>query len=111
MGKAGSLDQLVTLQAVSLVSDGMGGSTETWANFATDPTVWASVRPMSARESMADDRVSATAETMFTIRNRTDVDERHRILWDAEPYNIRSVRRRGGRELYLEIVAERGVAS
>jgi SPP1 family predicted phage head-tail adaptor len=107
----GKLDQRITLQAKSTASDGGGGRIETWANFASVPSVWAHVRPMSARETMADERMTATAETMFTIRYRSDVNETHRLLWQSEEYNIRSVRRRGGRELYLEIVAERGVAT
>jgi SPP1 family predicted phage head-tail adaptor len=107
----GKLDQRITFQKVTYSSDGAGGQTEAWGNFVNAPSAWAAVRPMSARESMAEDRMTATAETMFTIRYRSDVNETHRILWGGEEYNIRAVRRRGGREMYLEIVAERGAPS
>lgn len=106
----GNLDQRITLQTVTRTSDGIGGYTSSWRNIAPAPTVWASARPGSAREVLASDRVNAGGLYVFTIRNRDDLNEADRIVWRGENYNIRAVRRRGGRELYLEIEAERGVA-
>lgn len=106
----GNLDQRITLQALTRSADGIGGYTSAWANIAPNPTVWANVRPASAREALASDRVGASGLYIFAIRNRTDLNEADRIVWGGETYNIRSVRRRGGRGMYLEIEAERGVA-
>jgi len=107
---SGALDQLVTLQAFTKTPDGGGGTVETWADFAADPTVWADVFPLSGREGVEDGAHNATGMWAFKIRNRQDVNETHRIMWEGAPYNIRRVARRGSRELYLTIEAERGVA-
>lgn len=109
-GVIGNRDQRITLQAFTRTADGVGGYTSAWANIAQNPTVWASVRPASAREALASDRVGASSLYVFTIRNRDDLNEADRIVWRSENYNVRSIRRRGGREMYLEIEAERGVA-
>jgi len=105
--KPGSLDQRVTLQARSRTSDGMGGSVEVWTDTAT---VWAFVRPLRGSEGVASERVEATAMQRFCIRNRSDLNEDDRILWAGETYNIRHVHRKGSREMYLDIDAERGAA-
>lgn len=110
MARPGQLDQRVTLQEATETSDGGGGSIQAWANFSTDATVWAEVYPMSGNENENGGSINASGMWRFVIRNRSDVTERDRILWDSEPYNIRRVARRGGREMYLTIEAERGVA-
>lgn len=104
----GALDQRITLQSYSTTSDGGGGSVETWADFTTVPNVWAKVDPMSGGERMEDGAFNASGMWKFTIRNRDDVNELHRIKWGGVSYNIRQVDRRGDRALYLEILAERG---
>ena len=108
---SGKLDQMITLQSRSYVSDGAGGKTETWTDFATDANPWAAVKARFGREGTTSDQVTATATTTFTIRNRSDVSENDRIIWNSETFNIRSVLRMGDRELYLQIDAERGVPS
>lgn len=106
----GQLDQLVTLQARTETADGGGGVSVTWANFAADATVWADPQPLYGKEGVEDGAFNASGAWLFRIRNRTDVTERDRIIWNGEPYNISRVMRRGGREQYLMIEAVRGVA-
>lgn len=104
------MDQRVTFQEVSRTSDGGGGTTVTWADLATDSTVYARVRAKSGRERMDEDRPSASAGYEITIRNRGDIDETMRMVWLGESYNIRNVMREGPRPLYLHFDADRGVA-
>lgn len=106
----GKLDQQITFQRFAETPDGAGGSTETWANLATDPTVWANVKAKAGRESLDEGRINASFVKLFTIHNRDDLSELDRIVWGGENYNIRGVRREGGRQLFLVIEAERGVA-
>lgn len=108
--RPGKLDQRITFQAATETDDGGGGKDVTWADFASVPTVWADAHPASGRESVQDGAFNASGSWVFHIRNRSDVSERDRIMWNGEPYNIRRVSRRGGREMYLTIEAERGVA-
>lgn len=107
----GALDQRITFQSATLISDGQGGNTKTWANVPSIPMVWAFIKGLGGKEANADDRVSDTSRFLFTIRNRTDIDETITILWGGETFNIRHVRRLGDRNMYLEIEAERGVAT
>lgn len=107
---AGAKDQQITLQRATATADGIGGTTKAWANLATDATVWAAVRAKAGKEGMVEGRMAATFVTLFTIYNRSDLSELDRIVWNGENYNIRSLRREGGRNLDLVIEAERGVA-
>lgn len=106
----GDMDQRITLQIPTLTSDGAGGQTSAWGNVPSTPIVWASVRPARGGERMDEDRMNARAIYVFTIRNRTDLDERCRIVWRGENYNVRQIMREGPRPLYLDIEAERGAA-
>ena len=111
MADAGALDQRVTFQTRSATSDGMGGSSPQWANFASVPTVWARVMARSNREQFEGERNNATMQVHVTIRYRDDITEADRMLWNGEAYNIRGIMREGSRPLYLKFIAERGVTS
>ena len=106
---AGKMDQRITLQTLVSVSDGAGGKTTTWQNYAADPVVWTSVIAKSGAEGMVEGRTTATFVVLFTIYNRSDINPRDRIIWQSEYYNIRGVRNSGERDLRLVIEAERGV--
>ena len=107
----GQMDQRITLQRYAETADGAGGVTQTWTDLADNPSVWASVKAKAGREAMDAGRVNAAYVVVFTIRNRSDLSEMDRILWNGEHYNIRGILRTGGRDLRLAIEAERGVAS
>lgn len=107
--RTGELDQRITFQLRQSVPDGMGGNTDTWVDIANTPTVWAHARTKGGREVTQYDRVNAEAGYLFVIRNRSDILESYRILWDGEPFNIVTAKKPKGRALYLEIDAERGV--
>ncbi|WP_424974262.1 phage head closure protein [Dinoroseobacter sp. S124A] len=104
------MDQRIAFQQKTRTADGMGGFTEAWANISTTPTVWAGVKVETAKEQEQAGRSVGVRGTLFVIRNRSDLDEGMRILWDSGIYNIREIHREGGRAHYLRIVAERGVA-
>lgn len=106
----GAMDQQITLQRLTFTPDGAGGQTEAWADYATNPTVFAHVIAKAGRESQQEGRMTATFTVLFTIYNRRDIDPRDRIVWQGVTYNIRGIRDEGGRSLRLVIEAERGVA-
>jgi SPP1 family predicted phage head-tail adaptor len=103
---AGELDQRITLQSLALVSDGGGGSTETWSNVAI---LWAKVVPMSGRERLQADQLESPANYRVTIRRRTDITAGKRILWQGKPLNIRFDGFNSPRDLYMTFDAEMGV--
>lgn len=110
MMRIADLDQRVTLQRYAETPDGGGGLTRQWANLAQTPTVWAHVKAKSGREGLTEGRINATFVVVFTIRQRSDLFETDRIIWNGETYNIRGILRQGSRVQYLQIEAERGVA-
>ncbi len=108
MVKAGQLDQRITLQSYTLADDGAGGNVKTWADLSSTPNVWARVEARGGREAFSSDRIEATGRYVFTIRNRTDIDERMRVVWGGENYNLRAIFREGSRAMYVKMEAERG---
>jgi len=106
----GGLDQRIYLERATETADGFGGTVRAWEPLLSDPRPWAAVTAKAGRESMTEGRTNATYIVLFTIRNRDDLTELDRILWNGEAYNIRNIRREGERKLYLVIEAERGAA-
>lgn len=105
----GQMDELITLQANTRAADGGGGQVDSWANFATDPTVWAKVDPRAGGEGVDGGAFNAAGLWKFVIWYRDDVSELDRILWNGDYYNIRRVARARQSALYLDLFAERGV--
>lgn len=105
--RPGQLDQRVTIQRIERTSDGAGGETTAWVDFAS---LWANVKPASGRELQIEGRMTAAFSTVFTIRRRADLLDTDRIVWRDVAYNIRSIMTGSQRDLYLKIEAERGVA-
>ena len=106
----GKMDQRITFQRFASVSDGGGGVTRVWADLAANAVVWAAVKSRATREATNEGRMNAAYTVEFTIYNRSDISEIDRVKWGGEVYNIRGIRRTGGRDLRLVIEAERGVA-
>ena len=104
--RTGRMDQAITIERRTEVSDGTGGVSRSWTPLAE---VWAAVKPRVGRESMSEGRIAAAYSVTFTIYNR-DIEERDRIVWNGEYYNVRGVMRAGERELYLDVDAERGAS-
>lgn len=107
----GKMSERITFQAYSETSNGAGGFTKTWENLSSVPSVWAHVAPKRGIEAFLEDRVNASAMYVFTIRQRSDLNETMRIQWRGETYNIRSIMREGPRPMYMKIEAERGVSN
>ena len=107
MFRPGELDQLITINELTLTPDGIGGSTEGWT---LKGQVFAHVRPLSGREVTDFDRVNAEARYLFVVRYPADIKDCDRIVWDGESFNIRVRKQPKGRDLYMQIEAERGVA-
>lgn len=110
-GMIGKLDQRIILQRQTEAPDGGGGLVRTWGNVANNAYPWAMVRAKSGKEGLDEGRTNATFVVVFTIYNRSDLSEKDRVIWNGETYNIRGILRMSGRKLYLQIEAERGVAS
>lgn len=103
----GEMTELVTIRREVRSPDGMGGAELSWQDVAE---AWAHVRPMSGRERLAADKIEASANYLVVVHAPCDVREADVIVWEGEALNVRFVKRRGARALFLEIEAEMGVA-
>lgn len=105
--RPGEMDQLIDIERETIAADGAGGGVSTWKKVQTG--LWAHARPQTAREKQAHNTVEAHAMYLFVVRQEADVAENDRIVWDGDYYNVRGIKTRGGRNLYVQIEAERGV--
>ena len=89
--RAGSLNKRATFQRFTSVSDGAGGVTETWSDFAT---VWAQFSPERAREKIQQGRIADNQAGALRVRSSTQtrqIDATYRVSLDGVTYNVRSV--------------------
>lgn len=83
-------DQL-TIQSFTTSKDAVGQEQITWAEEAT---VWCSVkyRNTGDREEFAGDVQTVFQTVDFTIRYRSDLNEKKRIVYDSKVYDIINIR-------------------
>lgn len=84
----GRMNQRIVIQSVTETRSTSGAVTETWATFAT---VWAGVKFQSGSENQLIERQTAKTTIQFTIRYRTDINEKMRISFDSKIYDILSI--------------------
>lgn len=104
MVAAGRMDRRITFQTFTESQDGAGEPVKTWANLATNPTVWAEVLPLAltmrsgGEEIFEADQVLAQAEARFRIRYRSDITTEMRVVHASENFDILSVAEIGRKE-------------
>lgn len=101
----GEMTERIQLQRKARVRDGAGGAT---GSYQTYDTVWARMRPMRGGEKVAAQRQEGKVLYEVVVRNREDVREEDRILWEERGLNIRFVPPTSSREQFLVIEAELG---
>lgn len=103
----GDLRNKVVLQTPTLVRDAGGAQSETWANFTTNPTVYAKIIYAHGAESVSDEALKTTSRMTLTIRYRSDVNASHAVLIGSERWKfIGTPDDIQNRHEYLEIIAE-----
>ena len=112
MLNAGRLDQRITLQQRVDAINEFGENQPTWTNVDVtgDGAIWAGADPKRGREYFAAAQQQAEGPCMFRIRWRTNVNERMRVLWRGEAYEIAAppVDPFGARDT-LELYCVRGI--
>ncbi len=73
---ADQLDQRVTLQTSAITRDAVGGQGETWSDTVT---VWAGIRPLSARQIALAQQTGAVVAKAITIRWRSGLASSQRV--------------------------------
>ena len=113
MIRSGQLRERVTIQQPVRAADGGGGAAETWAAIDGTQPVHAMVRVMRRREEFEAQRNEAQITHTVVVRFRTDITNRHRLLWHARhgdvPLDVRTVTNPDMRGIWLELLCEEGV--
>jgi SPP1 family predicted phage head-tail adaptor len=109
MPDPGALRDRITIEREVSTDMGGGGSEVGWSQLAQ---VWAQILPVSGREQIQAAAVTASALYRITVRWRSDVNETHRVkLADGTALNLRRVADPDGQRQWLELLAEKGVAT
>ena len=85
---SGRLTERVTFQEVTQAKDAQYGTTETWANIGTSPTVSAEVIPMTGKEILESQQLRAESSVKIRIRARSDLNSKMRVKHGTTTYQI-----------------------
>lgn len=95
---SGDMDRRIVLQRSTMVADEYGEPIKTWADFVTNPEVWAKVRPITGTERFQAQQVNPNTDTRFFIRFRSDVVVKDRVAYNSEHYDILGILEIGRQE-------------
>ncbi len=104
--RAGQLRHRVKLQSATETQDSYGAIVQTWADVAT---VWASIEARTGRETFTAAQVYATADHIITIRYRSGVTAKMRIVYGSRVFDIQGAVDPDGRKRTLMIYAKEAV--
>jgi head-tail adaptor len=90
MINAGKLDQPITIKAVTLVDDGMGDVTETWAALSGSPK-WAEYIPLRGLERIEAGKLAIVTEMKLRIRRDTSITSACQVVHKTKTYRITGV--------------------
>ena len=103
----GELDQRVRLEVATESRSVTTGAVV--VAYLPVATVWARVEPVGSREYFAAQAVQADATLRVTLRTRTDITPKHRLVWGAHVLNIVGPTMTGTREPYMTLLCATGV--
>lgn len=96
---AGRLAHRITIQSFGVTRNSIGEEVRTWSDVAT---VWAEIRPLSARELINAKAAMAQVTTRITIRYRAGLLPSMRMLHGATVYQMTEIINPGMRNEILE---------
>jgi SPP1 family predicted phage head-tail adaptor len=107
MSAIGEFRERISLQQEVRLGDSGGGAMVNWEEVAE---LWAAVEPLSGRENIQGEKISAVQSYRVRFRCEEYVRTAMRMVWQERVLNIRSIRHVDARGRLLEIIAEEGVA-
>jgi len=92
----------VTIQQLSTTQDAAGEEARVASNIATNPTVWADVRPAGGQERFVAgaEQVQAMITHRVTIRYRSDLTNKMIVIWDGKTLDIESIEDPSGKRQF-----------
>lgn len=104
---SGLLQSHVSLERLTLIPDGIGGSQSVWAEIGTP---WAYIIPATAWENLQSMQLESPITHTFYIRYRDDITPRDRFTFRGRLFNIRSIIDIEEKKLFMELKCQEGVA-
>ncbi|MEQ1573632.1 MAG: phage head closure protein [Vicinamibacterales bacterium] len=106
---AGTLRHRITIEHPVEVQDEAGEPTKQWQEIPAQARVWAKREDLAGRELFQAQQVNAQVTTQFTIRWRSDIDARMRVVSDGVTYPIEAPQDPEGRRESLVLLCSRSV--
>ena len=85
---AGKLNKRIELQSYTEAQDGYGEADKTWSTYYT---TWAAIRPLTGREALIAQQVTAETTVEIRIRYKSSVTTGNRIKFGERYYDINSI--------------------
>jgi SPP1 family predicted phage head-tail adaptor len=98
-----NLNQRAALQALTRVSDGGGGFSESWTSFAS---AWIALAPLSGGDVFGPERNESKARYRVTLRRRGDVSAGQRVIVGPRTFSITAVLDPGPQSQLMTLDAE-----
>jgi SPP1 family predicted phage head-tail adaptor len=86
--RIGELRHRITFEKRSIVSDGMGGATETWEEY---DTAWAAIWPTSAKEQIVANAPSMVVTHRIRVRYHSTINASWRVKFGTRYFTIISI--------------------
>lgn len=109
--QAGELRTQITFQQPTVSKDAGGAQSSSWANVATNPTVWARWVNAHGQEAVGSDALKSVQRATVTVRHRTDILTTWRVLKGGEDWKVISVDAVRGENRWIELVVERVIGT
>lgn len=104
--RIGEFDRLITFQEASIGTNDFNEDVQSWDDITSDPDVPAIKKERQGSETFEADQLTEVRSTIFTIRFRSDITVKNRIVDDnGLIYNITSIIETARRR-YQDIIAE-----
>jgi SPP1 family predicted phage head-tail adaptor len=108
--KACDLRHTILIQAENPTTDAGGGQTDPWASPTLVAAVRACIEPLRGFEKLRAMQLEDSISHKITIRFRSGLTAKMRIVFGTRLFNIRAIIDPEERNRWLEIFADEGVA-
>ena len=86
--RAGRMRHRLTIQTVTETQNAVGELTRVWAEAVT---VWGQVRPLSGKETLTGEQITADVSHRVFVRYNENIAATARILWGTRVFEINAV--------------------
>ena len=99
---AGRLREVISIQRFITVQSSFGEPVKTWSTQSSN--VRAAIRPIRMTENFQDDQFIGKETKTFFLRYTTRINEKDRIVFKSQNYNVESVINSDERNHRLEVI-------